>query len=34
MEVVRSIASYSSVAPAHLANSAVVVCVFWIVQNG
>lgn len=33
-EVVRSITSYSSVAPAHSANPPVVVCMFGIVQNG
>lgn len=32
-EVLRSLASYSSVAPAHLASSATVVYMFGIVQN-
>lgn len=33
-KVLGSLTSYSPVAPAHLANSAAVFCMFGIVQNG
>jgi len=33
-KVVRSLTSYSSVAPAHLTHSATVVCMFGVVWSG